>query len=247
MDVPIGRPISLSRVRGTRRRAHVRAIAPGRRFAYHPGHSRVMTHDPRADLPSDELWNDLPALLSDAQTNAEARDRAITLLYPELKRIATLQMRRERRDHTLQATGLVSEFFVHIANSPAFTPRTRAHFLLIASTVMRRVLVDHARARHRDKRGGQFVRVDFESADPGERATFVDLLEIDELMSQLAECDARMAHIVELRFFGGLTNAEIADALGIHERTVKRDWQVARAWLYSRLRRDADGRGLGTD
>jgi RNA polymerase sigma factor (TIGR02999 family) len=158
-------------------------------------------------------------------------------------------MRRERPDHTLQATGLVSEFFVHLARSTRFTAKSRAHFLVLASIVMRRLLVDYARARKRDKRGGELVRVDFDHADRGDAAHFVDLLEIDELLSQLAQSDERMAKIVELRFFGGLTNVEVAEALGIHERTVKRDWQVARAWLYSHLSRDnANGaRGLGTD
>ena len=147
-------------------------------------------------------------------------------------------MRRERRDHTLQATALVSEFFVHMAKSPDFTSRTRAQFLAVASVVMRRLLVDYARARNRDKRGGQLVRVDIENSDPAEAAHFLDLLVIDDLLSQLAASDPRMARIVELRFFGGLTHAEIGEAIGVNERTVKRDWQVARAWLYSQLRRD---------
>lgn len=194
-------------------------------------------------------WAVLPELLSAAETSADARDRVITLLYPELKRIAEAHMRRERPNHTLQATALVSEFFVHIARSPAFTTRTRAQFLMVASVAMRRLLVDYARARKAEKRGGQRVRVDIENADPAQAARFVDILEIDDLLSQLGASDERMAQIVELRFFGGLTNAEIADAIGVHERTVKRDWQVARAWLYSRLRRD-DGdvtSGLGAD
>ena len=120
---------------------------------------------------------------------------------------------------------------------------------MVASVAMRRLLVDYARDRKAAKRGGQRVRVDIENADPAQAARFVDSLEIDDLLSQLAASDERMAQIVELRFFGGLTNAEIADAIGVHERTVKRDWQVARAWLYSRLRRD-DGdvtTGLGAD
>jgi RNA polymerase sigma factor (TIGR02999 family) len=194
-------------------------------------------------------WDELTDLLAVAETDGSARDRAIALLYPELKRIAEAQMRRERPDHTLQATGLVSEFFVHLAASTRFTPKSRSHFLVLASIVMRRLLVDYARARKREKRGGELVRVDLEHADRGESSHFVDLLEIDDLLSQLARSDERMAKIVELRFFGGLTNIEAAEALGINERTVKRDWQVARAWLYSQLRRD-DGngsRGLGTD
>jgi len=197
--------------------------------------------------PGEDGWNELSGLLGATELDQNARDRAIALLYPELKKIAEAQMRRERPDHTLQATGLVSEFFLHLARSTTFTARSRAHFLVLASIVMRRLLVDYARGRKREKRGGELVRVEIEHADRGEAARFADLLEIDELLSQLAVADERMAKIVELRFFGGLSNAEAGEALGIHERTVKRDWQVARAWLYSHLRLDNPdgGRGLG--
>jgi RNA polymerase sigma factor (TIGR02999 family) len=196
----------------------------------------------------EDRWADLPELLAESETNDDVRNRLVTLLYPELKRIAEAHMRRERREHTLQATALVSEFFVHIAKSPSFLPRTRTQFLIVASVAMRRLLVDYARARRAEKRGGERVRVDIENAEPGVAARFADILEIDQLLSQLAESDSRLATIVELRFFGGLTNAEIGLALGIHERTVKRDWQVARAWLYSHLHRhETDGDGLGDD
>jgi RNA polymerase sigma factor (TIGR02999 family) len=120
---------------------------------------------------------------------------------------------------------------------------------MVASMAMRHLLVDYARARKADKRGGQRVRVDIENADPSETAAFVDILEVDDLLTQLAAADERLAKVVELRFFGGLTNTEIGNVLGVHERTVKRDWQVARAWLYSRLRRDGHdvSRGLGAN
>lgn len=195
--------------------------------------------DTSAALPhAPGRWDDLPELLLAAQSDPGARDRAMALLYPELKRIAEAQMRRERPDHTLQATGLVSEFFVYLARSTSFTAHTKAHFLVLASIVMRRLLVDYARARKRDKRGGQLVRVDLDHVEPGEAAHFADLLEIDELLTQLGATDPRLARVVELRFFGGLTNAEAGDVLGVNERTIKRDWTIARAWLYSQLRRD---------
>ena len=111
---------------------------------------------------------------------------------------------------------------------------------MVASVAMRRLLVDYARARKAEKRGGQFVRVDIEDADPSQTRNFEQLIAIDDLLSKLAVSDPRMAQIVELRFFGGLTGMEISEALGITERTVKRDWQVARAWLYSQLRRNGD-------
>ena len=142
-----------------------------------------MTEHAAAPPQPSERWDELPALLASADLDPEARERVIALLYPELKHIAEAQMRRERPDHTLQATGLVSEFFVYLARSTTFTARTRAHFLALASIVMRRLLVDYARARRRDKRGGQLVRVDLEHVQHGEAAHFVDLLEIDELLS----------------------------------------------------------------
>lgn len=195
--------------------------------------------------PPNDVWQTLPELLAAAETDAEARGRALTLLYPELKRIAEAQMRNERRDHTLQATALVSEFFVEIARNPVITPRTRLQFLKLASVAMRRLLVDYARARHAQKRGGDLVRIDIETADVCRDAPSTDILEIDRLLEQLASEDARMAQVVELKFFGGLTSVEIADALGVTERTVKRDWQVARAWLYARMSRSDGNAGLG--
>lgn len=169
--------------------------------------------------PADPQWQDLPALLEQAETSAEARNRLVTLLYPELKRLADAQMRRERRDHTLQATALVSEFFVQIAKNPPLTAKTRTQFLAVAAVAMRRLLVDYARARGRDKRGGKLARVDLDHIDAPDERQSVDVLEIDELLSQLSAQDPRMARIVELRFFGGLTMGEIGDCLAIHERT----------------------------
>ena len=107
----------------------------------------------------------------------------------------------------MQATGLVSEFFVHVARTAAFTTRTKAQFLIVASCAMRRLLVDYARARRTEKRGGRLVRVDIDHADAGAETNYEDLIAIDDLLGQLAASDARMAQIVEMRFFGGLTNA----------------------------------------
>jgi RNA polymerase sigma-70 factor (ECF subfamily) len=199
-----------------------------------------MTNPDIGRATTGDLPNNLPALLADAETNVVARDRVITLLYPELRRIAEAHMRRERRDHTLQATGLVSEFFVHVARSAAFTTRTKAQFLMVASVAMRRLLVDYARARRAEKRGGGLVRVDIEHAEAGADTNYEDLIAIDDLLGQLAASDPRMAQIVELRFFGGLTVEETAIVIGASPRTVKRDWQISRAWLKREMARLGD-------
>lgn len=183
----------------------------------------IMTDHFRPARGEDPLWGELTSLLGEAESNPEARDRVITLLYPELRRIAEAHMRRERRDHTWQATALVSEFFVHLTRTRAFTARTKSQFLVVASVAMRRLLVDYARTRKATKRGGDLIRVDIDHADPSEAAHFEDLLAIDDLLGKLAASDPRMAQIVELRFFGGLTNTEVGEVLGVHERTVKRD------------------------
>ena len=198
---------------------------------------------------SETDYGEITRLLGESEPSPENRARLVTLLYPELKRIAEMHMRRERRDHTLQATALVSEFFVHAARQRNFSASNRTHFLMAASEAMRRLLVDYARAHKTEKRGGRVARLQLDGVDaPRHDGTF-EILEIDELLGSLAAEDERMARIVELKFFGGLNNTEIGDALGIHERTVKRDWQVARAWLYARLRGgdNHDGRGMGPD
>ena len=164
----------------------------------------------------------------------EDQAKLLDLLYPELKRIADHRMRRERSDHTLQATALVNEFVVRLCTVTQQPWQSRLHFLAVASRAMRRILVDHARARNSEKRGGPDCKVQLEDnvADP---RGFQDILEIHHLLEKLSSEDPRMADVVELRYFGGLSNAEVAETLGIAERTVKRDWQVARAWLYAQM------------
>lgn len=173
-------------------------------------------------------WNS-----KDPQDQAKLLD----LLYPELKRIAEHRMRQERPDHTLQATALVSEFVVRLCTVTQQPWQSRLHFLAVASRAMRRILVDHARANNAEKRGGPDWKVQLEGANVAEPRGFQDVLEIHQLLEKLAGEDQRMADVVELRYFGGLSNSEVAETLGIGERTVKRDWQVARAWLYARMHR----------
>jgi len=174
-------------------------------------------------------WGDL-----EPATRADVIER----LYPELKRIAAFRMKRERPDHTLQPTALVNEFFIRLAAKPEFEWQSRAHFLAAASVAMRRLLVDHARNHRCAKNGGDVVRVQIEG-DFREAADVdgTDMLAFDELLRHLEKEEPRMAQVVELRCFGGLTHAEIAEVIGTDERTAKRDWQVAKAWLAGKLRK----------
>jgi RNA polymerase sigma-70 factor (ECF subfamily) len=175
----------------------------------------------------------------------DPKDQAmlLKLVYPELKRLAEFRMRSERSNHTLQPTALVNELVVQMCSSPNQPWRDRVHFLAIASRAMRRILVDYARAHNSDKRGGQSCRIQMEGLNLRDPRDFCDILEIHDLLERLAREDKRMADVVELRYFGGLSNAEVGEMLGIGERTVKRDWQVARAWLFAHLHKGKDDAG----
>lgn len=179
-----------------------------------------------ADLP--EEWD---------ATDEETRGRLIEAIYPQLKRIASLQMRRERGDHTLQPTALVNEFFLILARQKSFTIKGRAHFLAIASRAMRRLLIDHARSHNAVVHGGRAVHIQLDPLNVPEAGSEFDVLEIDELLKRLTAEEPRMARVVELKCFGGLTFPEIAEVLKVDERTAKRDWQVARAWLFGHLQK----------
>lgn len=162
----------------------------------------------------------------------------VPVVYEELRRVAASALRRERADHTLQPTALVHEAFLRLADVPAAQWRDRGHFVAIAARVMRQVLVDHARGRNALKRGSAEVRVPLEGIDvPATGAADIDLVALDDALERLARLDERQARIVELRFFGGLTVEETAAVIGASERTVKRDWQMSRAWLKRELAR----------
>jgi RNA polymerase sigma-70 factor, ECF subfamily len=169
--------------------------------------------------------------------DTDARGELIAFMYPELKRIAESRMREERSDHTLQATALVSEFFLQLARREEFVWQNRAHFLAVASQAMKRLLIDYARSQGSGKRGGGQPLIQLDGLNVCDAGRSPDVLEIDELLELLWKEEPRMAQIVEMRCFGGLTNKEIAEAIGVDERTVKRDWQVARAWLSGHLRK----------
>jgi RNA polymerase sigma factor (TIGR02999 family) len=175
---------------------------------------------------------DVTQLLADVQNGRpDAAPQLMTLVYEELRRLARRQMRRERPDHTLQATALVHEAYFRLVNQPERSWQNRTHFIRIAAQVMRRLLIDHARARSTTKReGGQRVPLEEPLLLTEEQSD--ELLALNEALERLAQFDARQSRIVELRFFGGLTVEETAEALDISPKTVKRDWSVARAWLH---------------
>lgn len=169
--------------------------------------------------------------------DAAAGDRLAPLVYDDLHRRARRYFRRERRDHTLQPTALVHEAFLRIASQPGVAWQNRAQFLGLAAVMMRRILVDHARARAGDRRGGAWLRVTLDEEVAWGEAKEVDLVDLDDALREMAAQDARQARLVELRFFGGLLLEEAAEIVGVSPATAKRDWMMARAWLYRRLKR----------
>ena len=165
-----------------------------------------------------------------------ARDRLVSLLYDELRRIAHAHMRGEREGHIFQTTALVHEAYLRLVGIHALQWRDRAHFIAIAATTMRRILVDEARSRRRDKRGGGITLT---SIDDSIEAPVpdVDVLALDTALERLAALDARQARVVELRFFTGLSVEETAAVLDMSPASVKRDWATAKLWLYHELAR----------
>lgn len=165
----------------------------------------------------------------------EALDRLMPVLQEELRRLASSYMRRERRDHTLQVTGLVNEAYLRLVDQRNVSWRDRRHFFGIAAQCMRRVLVDYARQRHAGKRGGGKMFVTFDESIEIASARGVDLIALDDALASLAQLDERQAAVVDLRFFGGLTISETAKLLSISPATVKREWESARVWLTCEL------------
>jgi len=168
-------------------------------------------------------------------TSADQRDPLDPVIVAELKRIAANHMRKERPNHTLQPTALVNEAYVRLAQSPEITWETRSHFLAVASQVMRRILVDHARARVTGKRGGPRHQVTLSDVLAATDDKTIDILSLDEALNRLAAMDARQARVVEMHFFAGLSFSEIGLLMNLSERTIKRDWSMARVWLYAEL------------
>jgi RNA polymerase sigma factor (TIGR02999 family) len=186
------------------------------------------------DADADERER-ISQLLTDwANRDPAAREQLVPIVYEELRRLAHHYMRGERSDHTLQTTALVNEAYMRLAGIDGLQWRDRAHFFAMAATLMRRVLVDYARQRARDKRGGgiSVTSLDEHAVAP---QPAVDVLALDEALNRLAAADPQQSRVVELRFFAGLSVDETAEALGISPATVKRDWATAKLWLYNEL------------
>ena len=167
--------------------------------------------------------------------NDAAREELLTLVYPELRRIAAHYMRQERPGHTLRTTGLVNEMYVRLFGAAAIEWQSRAHFFAAVAREMRHILVDYARARDAKKRPDQRLAIPLSQVDVPADQGEEDLLALNEALSRLESIDPRASRVVELRYFTGLSERETAEALGISIATLKRDWAFARAWLLDQL------------
>lgn len=184
----------------------------------------------------EEPQHDVTKILRDwNEGDPNAPERLMPLVYDEMRRLARTFLSRERDSHTLQPTALVNEAYLRLVDQTRVNWQNRAHFYGIASRMMRRVLIDHARAHATEKRGGGTIRLSIDDVQVSleERAT--SFVALDDAMKRLEQMDERKCKVVEMRFFGGLSDEEIAEVLGVTTRTVLRDWKTARLWLYREL------------
>ena len=185
---------------------------------------------------TDESRGDITRLLHRVSANGgEGVDELLEVVYAELRRQAARYLRRERKNHTLQPTALVNEAFMKLIDQRNVQWQNRAHFFGIAAQAMRRIVIDHARARQRVKRGGVQQAVTLDEAMIASESRSIDVLALDEALSRLAALDPRQAKIVELRYFAGLSVEETAEVTGLSPTTIKREWAMARAWLHAEL------------
>jgi RNA polymerase sigma-70 factor, ECF subfamily len=188
------------------------------------------------DQSEDTQTGNLTSLLNRMQSgDREAGDQAVALVYTELKRIASRQLRRERPGHTLVTAALVNEAYLRLSGGAPVPVVNRGHFFAIASRQMRRILVEHARVKNSEKRGGRAVYSRLEEAEVPSASLDFDVLSLDAALKDLESIDPRAAQIVELRYFGGYTDKEVVEALGVGLPAVRRDWDFARCWLYNRM------------
>lgn len=231
-------PLALGEGPAARRERHGRGARPAHPHTgvYSPG--SVSSERRARAMPEANVTQLLRSVATGDQRDLNALMAAI---YDDLRRLAVVHMRAERDDHTLQPTALVHEAYLRLIDQRSANWNDRAHFFSVASCVIRRILVDHARAHSADKRGGGSRGVPIGDIDPPAPASSVDLVALDEALEELRDLSPRQAQIVELRFFGGMTIDEIAEALSLGRRSVDRDWSAAKAWLYCRLEEDPDG------
>jgi RNA polymerase sigma factor (TIGR02999 family) len=170
----------------------------------------------------------------------QALDRLVPLLYKELREIARAHLQRERAGHTLQSAALVHEAYLRLLDQKPFDTENRMHFLAVASRLMRQILVDYARSHGAAKRGAD-LKVELDAAIAAAPERDIDVIALDDALAQLAQLDEQQGRIVEMRFFGGLSVEEIGEVLGISRSTVKREWNVAKAWLSRQIKRGEHG------
>ena len=199
--------------------------------------SPSLKHDVRSVPPlAQKPPHQITQLLAEwSDGNQAALDELYPLVYEELHRLARRYMSRERKGHTLQTTALINEAYVRLVDQRNVHWANRSHFFAISAQIMRRILIDHARRHAYAKRGGGAQQVSLEEVALVAREAGSDLMKLDEALKILAKMDPRRCHVVELRYFGGLSNEEIAGVLKVSENTVTRDWNLARAWLYQQL------------
>lgn len=183
-------------------------------------------------MPSESQDNVTGLLIAWSKGDEEALESLIPAIYDELKRMAARYLRRERSGHTLETSALANEAYLRLVDQDRVVWRNRAHFFAIAAQMMRRILVDHARRQRYAKRGGGARKLSLDEAPEIAGQSPPEMLAIDEALTQLAAVDQRKSRLVELRYFGGLTNEEIGEVLDISTATVTREWRTAKAWLY---------------
>ncbi len=221
------------------RRSRVLSLSRGSGLAVYSSRRGPDVPSARGRPALSEPVGDITLLLRSAKGgDARSLDRLMEAIYDDLRRLALSHLRRERADHTLQPTALVHEAYLKLIDQRATDWNDRLHFFAVATQIIRRILIDHARERKALKRGGAFDRVGLDPSGPTAPESSVDLLALDEALTDLAALDERQAKIVELRYFGGCTIDEIAELLDVGRRTVDRDWMAAKAWLFCRLSED---------
>ena len=197
---------------------------------------RVEKGEGKQPIPMTSSSNSVSQLLIAWSQGDEAALQQLTpLVYDELHRLARRYMRRESPGHTLQTSALVNEAYLRLIDQRNVSWQNRSHFFGIASQLMRRILVDHARSHARQKRGGNAQRLSLNTTAVSTKERVVDLVAIDEALTKLAELDSQKSRIVEMKFFGGLTNDEVAECLNVSSRTIEREWRKSKAWLKGAL------------